>query len=243
MYKTEFELKYELCKNDTEGMPVIVVAAGSSSRMQGTNKQFLELGGIPVIIKTLMRFEKSPEIKNIILVVRDEDLFNMQLLTEKYQITKLTDIVCGGKTRQESVLKGFNRVSEDDECVLIHDGARPLVDERIISDVAQALKKHSAVTCAVKVKDTVKQIDQNGKVVKTLDRDALVAVQTPQGVNVADYLTAVNKAGDVSIFTDDTSLMEAAGFEVYTVEGSYKNIKITTPEDIEVARAFGEDGL
>lgn len=243
MYKTEFELKYELCKNDTEGMPVIVVAAGSSSRMQGTNKQFLELGGIPVIIKTLMRFEKSPEIKNIILVVRDEDLFNMQLLTEKYQITKLTDIVCGGKTRQESVLKGFNRVSEDDKCVLIHDGARPLVDERIISDVAQALKKHSAVTCAVKVKDTVKQIDQNGKVVKTLDRDALVAVQTPQGVNVADYLTAVNKAGDVSIFTDDTSLMEAAGFEVYTVEGSYKNIKITTPEDIEVARAFGEDGL
>lgn len=243
MYKTEFELKYELCNNDTEGMPVIVVAAGSSSRMQGTNKQFLELGGIPVIIKTLMRFEKSPEIKNIILVVRDEDLFNMQLLTEKYQITKLTDIVCGGKTRQESVLKGFNRVSEDDECVLIHDGARPLVDERIISDVAQALKKHSAVTCAVKVKDTVKQIDQNGKVVKTLDRDALVAVQTPQGVNVADYLTAVNKAGDVSIFTDDTSLMEAAGFEVYTVEGSYKNIKITTPEDIEVARAFGEDGL
>ena len=148
----------------------------------------------------------------------------------------------GGVNRQESVLKGFERLPSDAKEVIIHDGARPLVEDKIISSVVEALGKYTAVTCAVKVKDTVKQIDESGKVIKTLKRDSLVLVQTPQGVKTEEYRLAAEKAEDLSRFTDDASLMEAAGYEVYTVEGSYKNIKITTPEDITVAESYISGG-
>jgi len=241
MNETLTKLQYDICENEKGGLPVIIVAAGAFTRMQGIHKQFIELNGIPVIAKTLLAFENCPAVKNIILVVRAEDLFEFQLLADKYMISKLSDIVCGGATRQESVLNGFARVSNEDTSVLIHDGARPLVTSEIICSVAKALENCNAVTCAVKVKDTVKEVDERGKVIKTLLRDSLVAVQTPQGVRVKEYRNAVEKAGDVSTFTDDTSLMEAAGYEVFTVEGSYKNIKITTPEDIKSACAFLEE--
>lgn len=237
MNKTELKLQYNICETAKDGMPVIVVAAGASSRMKGTNKQLLHLGGIPVIIRTLMVFENSKDISNIILVVRDEDLFEIQMLTQKYMITKLSDIVCGGKTRQESVLKGFSRLKESDKAVLIHDGARPFVSGSVVSSVTKALENCDAVTCAVKVKDTIKEIDESGKVVKTLARENLVSVQTPQGVNVEKYLEAVKNV-DVANFTDDTSIMEAAGHNVFVVEGSYKNIKITTKEDVNMAEGF-----
>lgn len=240
MNSTELKLSYDICAPQQNGLPVIIVAAGSSSRMGGQNKQFLELGGIPVIARTLLAFENSDVIKNIILVVRAEDVFSLQMLAEKYGISKLSDIVCGAGSRQESVLKGFARLSKEETAVLIHDGARPLVTKEIISSVAAALENHSAVTCAVKVKDTIKEIDKDGKVTKTLNRENLVAVQTPQGVNAEDYLAAIEKLGDIKNFTDDTSIMEAAGYDVFTVEGSYKNIKITTPEDIPAAESFLE---
>lgn len=236
MEKTELKLEYRVCENNT-GIPVIVVAAGTSSRMNGTNKQLALLGGIPVLMRTLSIFEKSNSISNIILVTRDEDLFQIQMLCNKYNITKISDIVCGGNSRQESVLKGFARLKTDDINVLIHDGARPFVDGVIIDNVCSALQKYSAVTCAVKVKDTIKQVDDNGKVVKTLNRESLRSVQTPQGVNVAEYLKAIQTL-NVAEFTDDTSIMEAAGYDVYVVEGSYKNIKITTMEDICSAEGF-----
>ncbi len=245
MNKTQLKLEYQVCNGENKGIPVIIVAAGSSTRMQGVNKQLLQIGGIPVIARTLMTFESCEAVKNIILVVRDEDLFELQLLAEKYMITKLSDIVCGGKTRQESVLKGFSRLAEGERAVLIHDGARPFVGRDIICSVAQALNEYTAVTCAVKVKDTVKQVDKDGKVIKTLDRESLVSVQTPQGVRVEEYLAAVAKVGNIVPFTDDTSIMESAGYEVYTVEGSYRNIKITTPEDSAMAESLiseEEDG-
>lgn len=240
MNKTEIKLQYEVLEEKRKGIPAVIVAAGSSRRMNGVNKQFLKLGGIPVIAKTLLAFENCSAVKNIILVVRDEDVFDLQMMAEKYSITKLSDIICGGKTRQDSVLRGLSRLAKEDKKVLIHDGARPLVADETIRSVADALETHSAVTCAVKVKDTVKQVDESGKVLKTLNRESLVAVQTPQGVRTKDYLSAIEKIGEVSSFTDDTSIMEAAGYEVYTVEGSYKNIKITTPEDIALAEILEE---
>lgn len=236
MHKTELKLDYSVCENKN-GIPVIVVAAGASTRMQGTNKQLTELGGIPVIIRTLFKFENCKAISNIILVVKSEDLFTVQMLCEKYMITKLTDIVCGGNSRQESVLKGFSRLGDGAEKVLIHDGARPLVSDVVIEAVIDALDKCSAVTCGVKVKDTIKQVGDGGKVLKTVNRENLVCVQTPQGVRIADYLKAVENT-DVSAFTDDTSIMEAAGYDVFVVEGSYKNIKITTPDDLIIATGF-----
>lgn len=241
MTVTKPKLQYEVNSEKQNGIPVIIVAAGSSSRMQGTNKQFLELGGIPVIIRTLLAFENCDIISRIILVTRTEDIFSLQMLGTKYGISKLTDIVCGGNSRQTSVLKGFARIGADEKNVLIHDGARPLVTDEIIRRVAERLIKHTAVTCAVKLKDTVKQVDENGKVITTPNRSSLVSVQTPQGVRKEKYLQAVAKAEDVSVFTDDMSVMESAGYEVYTVEGSYKNIKITTPEDIAIAQSLLEE--
>ncbi len=238
--KTETVLKYEITQKPENGLPVIIVAAGNSTRMKGINKQLAEISGVPVIIRTLLAFEKSKEISDIILVVKPDDVFSLQLLTEKYGINKLTDIVCGGNSRQESVLKGLARVNSSKKSVLIHDGARPLVSESIIEGVVKGLEHYSAVTCAVPMVDTVKRIDENGRVVKTLDRSDLVCVQTPQGVKVEDYKTATAKVGDVSGFTDDMSIMEAAGFEVLTTEGSRSNIKITTKGDIALAESLLE---
>lgn len=232
-------LDYQIKQGSTDSIPVIVVAAGNSSRMKGINKQLLELCSIPVIIRTLMAFERCDRISDIILVVRADDVFGLQMLCEQYKITKLSDIVCGGNSRQESVLKGLARVGEEQERVLIHDGARPLVDNRTICAVADALKINSAVIPVVNVKDTVKQIDEDGFVVKTLPREELVLVQTPQGVCVDDYKKALDSAAEkLSQFTDDASLMEAAGFKVATVEGDFRNIKITTRADIALAECY-----
>ena len=242
MTATEVKLKYEILKPKENALPVIIVAAGSSSRMQGVNKQLLEIGGIPVLIRTLKAFENSDSISRIILVVRDEDIFFIQMLCEKYSVNKISDIVCGGENRQQSVLKGFSRLSSDETAVLIHDGARPFVSKKIIEDVASRLEEYPAVICGVKVTDTIKQISDGGTVVKTLNREELIRVQTPQGVRIAEYLSAAEKIKDsLGSFTDDGSIMENAGHTVAFVEGSYKNIKITTPEDIALSQGFTEE--
>ncbi len=238
MLKTEFKLEFTVC-NSTDIVPVIVVAAGSSTRMKGVNKQFAKIGDIPVIAKTLLAFQKCDAISNIILVTKPEDVLAIEQLAEEYNITKLTDIAFGSATRQESVLNGFERLSENTERVLIHDGARPLVSDKVIKSVINGLEKYSACACAVAVKDTVKEIDKDGKIIKTVPRDNLVAVQTPQGVKVGEYLSAVKNA-DVAAFTDDVSIMEAAGYNCGIVEGDYKNIKITTAEDLISAEGFLE---
>ncbi len=235
--QTETKLCYEAYESNDSAIPVIIVAAGNSTRM-GQNKQFMEILGLPVIVRTLTAFQKSKAVSRIILVVKAEDIFNFQILTEKYGINKVSDIVCGGENRQQSVLNGFARLSRTEKEVLIHDGARPLVSEKTICSVADALKNYSAVTCGVKVKDTIKQTDENGKILKTVDRSCLFSVQTPQAVRKAEYLGAVEKMDDISSFTDDTSIMEAAGYDCFMVEGDYKNIKITTREDISLAENF-----
>ena len=233
MLETEFKLEYEIEELPADGgVSVIVVAAGSSTRMNGINKQTAQLCGVPLIIRTLMQFEKCSKISNIILVVKPDELFSMQQLAYGYSIKKLSDIVCGGESRQQSVKNGLERLPENAETVLIHDGARPFVTDEIICSVISALSTHNAVTCAVKLKDTVKQVDENGNVLSTPDRNTLVAVQTPQGVNVSDYRAALESSVDLGRFTDD---MEAAGHKPFTVPGSYENIKVTTPEDIALA--------
>ncbi len=239
MIKPKLELKYTVCQSG-EKVPVIVVAAGSSLRMKGVNKQLYEIGGIPVVVRTLLAFENCDAISNIILVVKTEDLFKIQFICEKYNLSKLTDIVCGGESRQESVLRGFERLPQDAEKVLIHDGARPLVSDNVIKSVIDGLSKFSACCCAVRVKDTIKEVGEDGSILRTVPRDNLVAVQTPQGVKVKEYLEAV-KNTNVSLFTDDVSIMEAKGYSAGVVDGDYKNIKITTTEDLILAENFLEN--
>ena len=238
MIKTEFKLIYQTNEEANNKIPVIIVAAGSSSRMKGINKQLLEIGGIPVIAKTLLAFENSPFISRIILVTKEELIPDMQNLTLKYNISKLSDIAVGGENRFSSVIKGFERLDINEEKVLIHDGARPFVDNEIIGNVVAGLQNFSCVVCGVPLKDTVKIIDENNKVVKTPDRKTLTLIQTPQGVDVKLYKSAAKMLHDSPLITDDASVMEEAGYKVKVVKGKYSNIKITTPEDIKLAMLY-----
>ena len=237
MEQVKLKFKYECCENVT-AFPVIVVAAGSSTRMKGVNKQLLSIGGIPVNVRTLQCFEKSPYASKIILVVREEDILSMQHLVSEYEINKVTDIVAGGKDRHDSVLNGISRLAKDEDKVMIHDGARPLVTDFIIGNVALELETNDAVICGIKIVDTVKRTDENGVVTETVDRNGLYAVQTPQGICVSRYFEACEKLDDASLFTDDAGIFEAASIPVKMVMGSPRNIKITTPEDVPLAEIY-----
>lgn len=240
MIKTEFKLEFSTEYAEPEKLPVIIVAAGSSSRMKGINKLFLDIGGMPLVVKTLMAFEQSPHISKIILVTSEENILKLQRLCDEYKITKTSDITMGGENRFSSVLNGIEMLDCDDKKVLIHDAARPFIDDKVIGNVCVALQNFDAAVCAVPVKDTVKIVDENGFVTTTPDRNTLYAAQTPQGVDVNLYKIAADKIADKNSITDDASVMEAGGYKVKMVIGDYKNIKVTTPEDVLVARAMLE---
>jgi len=233
-YKIEYEQE---CASDDYALPVIVVAAGNAQRMGGINKVFAPIYNIPVIVHTLRAFERSKFISRIIVVSKQEDMLDMQKNIEKFSIKKVTDIICGGASRQESVKNGLLRLGKNDVSVLIHDGARPVVSENIIENVVLALKDHKSVACAVAAKDTIKRVDNEGIVKETLNRSELVCVQTPQGVRIEDYINALQYI-NLTDFTDDTSIMESIGIKSKIVPGDYHNIKITTPEDLVIAQYF-----
>ena len=232
MQKTEFALKFKEIGKNNSGFPVIIVAAGSSSRMQGTDKQFSLLGGIPVLARTLLAFENSAVISEITVVTRSEKIADIKKLGERYSVSKLKNVIEDGSTRAASVRCGIAIYKDKTEKILVHDGARPLVSDEVIHRVVDGLKHFDSVTCGVRPKDTVKEINDQNVSVNTLDRAHLMAVQTPQGVNVDVFLDVTENA-DMSKFTDDTSVMEFAGKKTLIVEGDYKNIKITTVSDLK----------
>lgn len=238
MNKTQVELQYDICKKNDTAIPAIIVAAGSSTRMQGINKQFMPILGVPVIARTLMAFESCADISKIIIVTAKDSISQMQLICEKYMISKLTDIVEGGANRHKSVMNGIARLDVSDKKVLIHDGARPFVDAGTISEVATSLHNFDAALCVCKINDTVKQLSDDGFVTATIDRSRLYSAQTPQGVDVKKYVSACEALTDVESLTDDASVMEAAGYSVKAIIGSSKNIKITTPDDIAIAESL-----
>ncbi len=238
MNKTETKLQYDICQKKDSAVPAIVVAAGASTRMKGINKQFLPILGVPVIARTLMAFEACMDISKIIVVTSSESIIDMQLVCEKYMISKLCDIVEGGANRHESVMKGISRLNINDKKVLIHDGARPFVSSDTISEVVHALDGFDAALCVSKINDTVKKVSDDGMVLSTVDRSMLYSAQTPQGVDVIKYKNACESLESVDLFTDDASIMEMAGYSVKAVVGSSKNIKITTPDDIIIAESL-----
>lgn len=216
----------------------VIVAAGNSTRMGGVNKQFLLIDGVPVLIRTLLAFSQSDMIDEIIVAAREEDIPKMFAMIKEYKVLKVTDIVKGGKTRQESVFNAIRRSSPLSEYFAIHDGARPLVTEKIIEDtVCEAFSTGAAAT-GVRVKDTVKIVNENGFITATPDRNYLWAVHTPQVFERRLYLSAIDNVLNSEMFTDDCKLLEEYGAEVKMVEGSYENIKITTPEDTDIAQAI-----
>lgn len=215
----------------------IIVAAGNSSRMKSEkSKLLLDLNKKTVIRRTLETFENCSVITNIVVVIRESD---RDLISEECKgITKIKKIVAGGKDRQDSVLNGVFAIEKSD-FLAIHDGARPLVNISDIEKVCEMAKIHHASSLAVKVKDTIKETDSQNFVVNTPNRDNLWQVQTPQVFNYDMYLKAVEIAkSQKKIFTDDCQLFENAGYKVHLCEGDYHNIKITTPEDIGIAKSF-----
>ncbi len=238
MIKNDFKLDFERVEEGANsGIPVIIVAAGSSSRMKGINKQLALVAGIPVIARTMLSFENSPLVSKIILVTKKELIADMQIIADKYMIGKLECIVEGGEDRHASVIKGIEALDENDKKALIHDGARPFVDNRIITDCINALKEADGCLCGIKINDTVKKVDENGVVCETVDRSFLYGAQTPQGVDVEIYKNASEKLSGEN-FTDDASVLEKAGYTVKMVEGSNRNIKITCKEDLVLAESL-----
>lgn len=217
-----------------ESCCAIVVAAGSASRMKGIDKTITPICGEPMILKTVRALAKSENIDEIVVVTRQdliEPITELCQGEEKFRIA-----VCGGSSRDESVLNGLKAVQTD--LVAIHDGARPFVTERIIDSTIEAAQKHGAAAPAIAVRDTIK-VAQNGEICQTPDRSKLFAVQTPQVFYREAILQALQTARQQAIaLTDDCSAMEAVGKRVVLTEGSDENIKITTPIDLAFAEVI-----
>ncbi len=216
----------------------VIVSAGNSTRMGGGNKQFLELDGSPVIAHSISAFQKNSLIDEIIVVTRESDIDVVANIINIYDFNKVKKIVAGGETRQLSVYNGIISTSHDADLVVIHDGARPLVSEQIINKTIVNAVEYGAAATGVKVKDTVKVVDDSDNIIATPDRTYMRFIQTPQVFNKKLYLNAVNSVKNSRDFTDDCMLIEAYGKTVKYVDGNYENIKITTPEDVELAESY-----
>ncbi len=221
----------------------IVPAAGMGKRFGGkTSKPFAELGGRPLIIWPLQALESMPEITEIIPVLKEDELEKTAELFESYGITKIKKIAPGGKERQDSVFSGLKLVREKESIVVVHDGVRPLISSDIIRSAIQELHDCDGVVTGVPVKDTIKETERT-MVSRTLPRERLWAVQTPQIFYYSTLLEAHTKAQADSFYTtDDAALVERYGGRIRVAMGSYTNIKVTTPEDLMIAELFMRHG-
>lgn len=225
-----------------EKCTAIVLAAGQGKRMGSKiQKQFLEIQGKPVLYYSLACFEASPLIEDIVLVTGEDCISYCQReIVEKYHLKKVKKIVAGGKERYDSVYAGL-LACENSDYVFIHDGARPFLDGQILERAFFAVKECRACVVGMLSKDTVKIADEDGYVVDTPERKRVWMIQTPQ-VFAYDVIRQAHeeiRQGDMRGITDDAMVVEQQGkYQVKMVEGSYKNMKITTPEDLLVAESF-----
>lgn len=226
-------------KNDTS---VIICAAGSSSRMGGVNKIFLPLGSRTVIGHTMLAFEKAESVREIIVAVRKCDMDLMVRTAENEGIIKFKAAAVGGNSRQESVRNALRLISKDTDIIAVHDGARPLVKTEHIEKTIKDARIFGSAALGVPVKDTIKVVEDD-LVVDTPSRSSLYITQTPQVFKRKIYFEAVNFAAEHHLenLTDDCQLAEASGHKIYMTVGDYKNIKITTPEDIKIAEVLLDD--
>lgn len=216
---------------------VIIVSAGRGSRMKADiNKQFLKIGEKEVIAHTIDKFYNNKNIREIIIVVReDEKNFFQKNIIDKYGYKNIK-IAFGGKERQDSVYNGLKELDKNCEIVLIHDGARPFITDKIIDKSIECARRYNSAIVGVPVKDTIKVVNEDNDVCDTPNRNRLWAIQTPQVFDYSLIMKAHKKAKEDEYYgTDDSMLMEYLGYNVKVVEGSYDNIKITTPEDLKIA--------
>ncbi|BDV44837.1 2-C-methyl-D-erythritol 4-phosphate cytidylyltransferase [Geotalea uraniireducens] len=224
------------------GVYALVPAAGMGKRMGASiNKQYLQLAGKPILAHTLAVFEQAAFVAGIYLVIpEDEIAYCRAEVVERYRLTKVRRIVAGGKERQQSVLNGLRAMegTAADDVVLIHDGVRPFVPEEVLCRAAEMAREADGALVAVPAKDTIKVVE-NGVITATPPRESLWLAQTPQAFRYA-VIRAAHEVADAERFlgTDDAMLVERLGREVRIVMGDYRNIKITTPDDLLLAGAF-----
>ena len=222
-----------------ENVGAVIVAAGRSTRMGGVDKTFAPMLGVPLVAHTLDRFESSPSIGQIVLVLAEDSLDQGRKLVQERGYRKVTHVCAGGHRRQDSVRNGLEQLSACD-WVMVHDGARPCLDEAMLQRGLEAAAAHGSAVAGVPVKDTIKLVTPDQMVSETPDRSLLWAAQTPQVFRYSLLLEAHrawpnNTAGDA---TDDAAMVETLGHPVKMFQGSYQNIKVTTAEDLIIAEAF-----
>ena len=217
----------------------VIVAAGSASRMGGIDKVMAELDGEPMICRTARAFQNCDAIREIVIVTREDLIVPIMDLCRGY--SKVKGVVTGGSSRQESVSMGLNALSDKVKLAAIQDGARPLVTWQVIDRVVRAAHAYGAAAPAIPVKDTIKVVT-GGVVKETPDRKTLQAVQTPQVFDFDLIRGALKKAKeDEAEVTDDCSAVERLGMSVKIVEGDERNIKVTTPMDLKIAKMLLEE--
>lgn len=220
---------------------VVIVAAGTASRMGGIDKVMAPLKGEPMIARTVRIFQECDAISEIVIVTREDLIIPITDLCRDMYASKVKAVVRGGSSRQESVSLGLNALSNKVKLAAVHDGARPLITWQVIDRVVRAANSYGAAAPAVPVKDTIKVVE--GRVVKnTPDRSTLFAVQTPQIFDFDILRAALKKAEkDGAAVTDDCSAVELMGMSVKIVEGDEHNIKVTTPMDLRIAEMLLEE--
>ena len=218
----------------------VIVAAGKGRRM-GTevSKQFLPLCGKEILAHSVEKFEKAEKIRDIVLVTGEDSLQDVREMAQEYGWKKIVSVVAGGKERQDSVWNGLQAVSDDTDIVLIHDGVRPFVTEDILNHSIETAVEMGSCVAGVPAKDTIKVCNGENVAVATPDRSTLWQIQTPQTFQKDLIMQAYQKAkAEGFVGTDDASLAEYSGCPVKVIMGSYRNIKITTKEDLLIGEAF-----
>ena len=217
----------------------VIVAAGTASRMGGIDKVMAELDGEPMILRTVRTFQNCDAIKEIVVVTREDLILPIMRLCAG--LNKVQAVICGGSSRQESVQMGLNAMSSKVKLVAVQDGARPLITNEVIDRTVRAAHSYGAAAPAIPVKDTIKVVT-GGIVKETPDRATLQAVQTPQVFDFDLLRGALKKAKeDGAAVTDDCSAVELMGMSVKIVEGDERNIKVTTPMDLKIAKLLLEE--
>ena len=217
----------------------VIVAAGSASRMGGIDKVMATIAGEPMIVKTARAFQQCDAIREIVIVTRQDLLVPIMDLCHDFHKVKL--VITGGSSRQESVTRGIQALSDSVKLVAIHDGARPLISPELIDTTVRTANRYHAAAPAIPVKDTIKQA-RGGIVECTPDRSTLWAVQTPQVFDRDLLLGALKKAQeDGAAVTDDCSAVERMGMPVRLVPGDERNLKVTTPMDLQIAQLLWEE--
>lgn len=228
-------------KKETPRAGAVIVAAGRGSRMNmDVSKQYIEIADKPVAARTLQAFENCDYIDEIVLVINEKDfIYCKQNIVDFYGFSKVKALVAGGEERQDSVYNGLKEISNNCDIVLIHDGARPFVSEQNLINSIDAAIEFGASCVAVPVKDTIKEVDENIFINKTLQRNSLWAMQTPQTFRYDLIMKAYEEAIQNGIkVTDDAAMVECLGVKVKLVMGNYFNIKITTQEDLIMGEAI-----